>query len=210
MKNSFILFDFDGVIVDSFRPAFEVNKLICPYLTEDLYKERFEGNINDWIHSTTVHTKDCRHDIDFFSEYVPRMKNEVQVVPGMLEVVAALEQISNLIIISSTTTSPIQEFLREHSLVDYFTQILGNDVHTSKVEKIKLVFDRYSKEAKDCVFITDTLGDLHEANKVGVGGIGVTWGFHTPETLLRGKPFRLAYKPNDLFTTVEDYFKVLK
>ena len=210
MKKKFILFDFDGVIVDSFRPAFEIQKMICPHLTENIYRKRFEGNINDWEEPTNVHTEECRHNIDFFTKYIPRMKNEVQIVPGMKEVIIELEKNYTLVVISSTITSPIQEFLEGHDLANHFAQIMGNDVHTSKVEKMKMVFDKYGVVAKDCVFITDTLGDMREAEKMEVGTIGITWGFHTPETLQQGKLFRLVEKPNDLLTAAVDYFKVLK
>ncbi len=210
MKKKFILFDFDGVIADSFLPAFEIQKMICPHLTEDIYRKRFEGNINDWEEPINVHTEECRHDIDFFTEYIPRMKKEVQIVRGMKEVILELEKNYRLIVISSTITSPIQEFLEGHDLANHFAQIMGNDVHTSKIKKIKMVFEKYGVKSKDCVFITDTLGDMHEAEKTGVGTVGITWGFHTPETLLRGKPFRLVEKPSDLLTAVADYFKILK
>lgn len=207
-KNKFILFDFDGVIADSFRLAFEIQKIICPHLTEDIYRKLFEGNINDWEESINVHTEECRHNVDFFTEYVPRMKKKVQIVPGIKEVIIELEKSYKLIVISSTITSPIQEFLEEHDLANHFAQIMGNDVHKSKIEKMKMVFEEYSVEAESCVFITDTLGDMHEAEKMEVGAIGITWGFHTPETLRRGKPFRLVEKPNELLTAVADYFKL--
>ena len=136
MKKKFILFDFDGVIVDSFRPAFEIQKMICPHLTENIYRKRFEGNINDWEEPTNVHTEECRHNIDFFTKYIPRMKNEVQIVPGMKEVIIELEKNYTLVVISSTITSPIQEFLEGHDLATHFAQIMGNDVHKSKIEKM--------------------------------------------------------------------------
>ncbi|OGI60295.1 hypothetical protein A2641_01055 [Candidatus Nomurabacteria bacterium RIFCSPHIGHO2_01_FULL_37_25] len=209
MAKQFILFDFDGVIADSFQPAFEIQKMICPHLTENIYRKRFEGNINDWEEPVNVHTRECRHDIDFFTEYIPRMKNEVQIMPEMKDIIIGLKKNYTLIVISSTITSPIQEFLEEHDLANHFAQIMGNDIHKSKVEKMKIVFEKYAVEAKNCVFITDTLGDMREAEKMGIGTIGITWGFHTPETLLRGKPFRLVEKPKDLLTAVADYFRVL-
>ena len=210
MAKKFILFDFDGVIADSFRPAFEIQKMICPHLTEDMYRKRFEGNINDWEEPISVHTEECRHDIDFFTEYIPRMKKEVQIMPEMKSVIIDLEKNFNLVVISSTITSPIQEFLEGRDLANHFVQIMGNDVHKSKVEKIKMVFERYDVKAQDCVFITDTLGDMREAEKMDIGSIGITWGFHMPETLLRGKPFRLVEKPKELLTAVSDYFNALK
>ncbi|MAG12942.1 hypothetical protein CL630_03995 [bacterium] len=209
MKN-YILFDFDGVIADSFHPAFETQKMVCPHLSEENYRKRFEGNINDWEDPINVHTEDCRHDIDFFEEYIPRMKDEVQIVPRMREVIIELEKEYTLVVISSTITSPIQEFLSSHELDSHFAWIMGNDVHQSKVEKIKMVFEKYNITSKDCVFITDTLGDMREAEKMSVGTIGVTWGFHVPETLKQGNPFRLVDSPKTLPMAVSDYFSMTK
>ena len=206
VKDNFILFDFDGVIADSFAPAFEIQKMICPALDEDSYRRRFEGNINDWEDPINTHTAECRHDIDFFVEYIPRMRNEVQIKPGMTEVITQLGKEYTLVMISSTITSPIQEFMEKHNLASHFVEIMGNDVHTSKVEKIKTVFGRYGTSAGNCLFITDTLGDMREADKMGVGTIGVTWGFHASETLQRGGPFCLVGEPQFLPNAVADYF----
>lgn len=114
MKKLFVFFDFDGVIADSFKSAFEVQKIICPHLTEDEYRKRFEGNINEWEAPVNVHTKECRHDVDFFTEYIPRMKNEIQIVPQMKEVIVKLHKKYTLVVISSTITSPIREFFGDH------------------------------------------------------------------------------------------------
>jgi len=192
MKN-YILFDFDGVIADSYSVAFDVQKKICPNITEEEYKKRFEGNINNWKHKDNFHTAGCHHDIDFFKEYIPRMKNEVDIVHDMKEVIIELEKDYVLIIISSTITSPIEDFLRKHELYSHFDWVMGNDVHKSKVEKIKMVFERYNTKAENCVFITDTLGDMREAQEMNVTPIGVAWGFHDKETLQKGNPIKIVH-----------------
>ncbi|MBU1557930.1 HAD hydrolase-like protein [Patescibacteria group bacterium] len=140
----YILFDFDGVIVDSFQVAFGVTKKICPHLTENQYKKRFEGNINDWEEPVNLHTKECRHDIDFFGEYIPLLKKEAQIVPGIKKVILELEKKYELVVISSTITSPILDFLESSNLVSHFNWVMGNDVHKSKVEKMKMVFSKYN------------------------------------------------------------------
>lgn len=206
MPTNYLLFDFDGVIVDSFGPAFEVNKLICPKISEDDYRKRFEGNINDWKKVDMKHDEECRHDIDFFTEYIPRMAKEVKVVDGMDEVIKNLAKSYKLIIISSTISVPIRELLEKFGLVSYFTEIMGNDVHKSKVEKIKMVFAKYGVNSSNCVFITDTLGDLREASLTGVKAIAVDWGFHSRETLLKGEPFAIVDRPEELEGAVERVF----
>lgn len=206
MAQKFILFDFDGVIVDSEHIAYGVAKTLCPHVTKEEYRTRFEGNIHEWEEPVDRHTADCRPDLDFTALYVPRIRKEMVVFPGMVEVVAGLARDYALVVVSSTITSPIEEFLDSHDLVKHFCWIMGADVHRSKVEKIKMVFEKYALEARDAVFITDTLGDMREAEKVGVGAIGVTWGFHTPETLQQGKPFRLVETPKELSKAVSDHF----
>lgn len=200
----FILFDFDGVIADSFLPAFEVNKMMCPHITEEDYRKRFEGNINDAYKIKVKHTRECRQDIDFFKEYLPKMK-DVKMVPGILEVIENLSHIYTLIIVSSTITSPIREFMERYDAVKYFKEIMGNDVHKSKVEKIKMVFEKYNISRNQCLFITDTLGDMKEASRVGVRSIGVSWGFQDRETLEKGSPLFIADSPKQLEEAISRY-----
>ena len=205
MEKKFILFDFDGVIADSFRAAYDVASMMCPHLTEDEHRRRFEGNIHDWEEPIDRHTKDCRQDIDFFEEYVPRLEKS-EIFSGMKEVIADLAQKYTLVIVSSTITSPIQSYLNTNNLSSYFSWVMGADVHKSKVEKIKMVFEKYEIGPESCVFITDTSGDMLEAEKTGVGAIGVTWGFHKSETLKSGNPFRLVNSPDVLSVAISDYF----
>ena len=203
-KTKYILFDFDGVIADSFAVAFEVNNMICPHVTHDDYRRAFEGNVNDW--KEPFHTDDCRRDLDFFKEYVPKMKKEVKVFDGMLEVIENLSRNYTLIIISSTVTSPIKEFMIWHNKTQCFAEIMGNDVHKSKAEKIKMVFSKYKINNQQCLFITDTLGDIKEASHMGVDTIAVTWGFHNEITLAKGNPLAMVKGPDELVGAINNYF----
>lgn len=111
-----------------------------------------------------------------------------------------------LYIISSTPTHPIEDFLRNNDLYQYFHRVLGNDVHHSKTEKMKMLFMENNAVPERSVFITDTLGDVREAAKMSVGAIAVTLGFNRPEILEKDAPFRLVDKPTDLPLAVKDYF----
>ena len=205
MRDRFIFFDFDGVIADSFAVALDVHKIICPDMTEDDYRKMFEGNVNDW-ESAVSHNENCRHDIDWFATYVPRMTNEVRPIEGIGSVIAELAKLYQLIIISSTITSPIHEFMQKFDLAHHFVEIMGNDVHASKVEKIKMVFAKYGTSPERCVFITDTLGDMKEATQAGVGSIVVSWGFNKLGILAKGDPFRIVHQPHEIPSTVSEYF----
>jgi len=111
-----------------------------------------------------------------------------------------------LIVISSTFTSPIGQYLQKYNLAHYFDEIMGGDVHKSKATKINMVLEKYKVTSADCVFITDTLGDMKEAAACDVKSIGVTWGFHERERLERGEFFAIADSLKELSEGINSFF----
>lgn len=204
--NKFVFFDFDGVIADSDQIAFECGQITCPGLTKEGNRVKFEGNVNDWFKNTTWHTEKCRHDLDWWEIYLPRFK-DVHPFPGSIRAVQDIGEKYPLAMISSTISSPISEFLERYDARRYFKEVFGNDVHASKIEKMNMLFKKYDLRPDDCVFVTDTLGDMREAEKVGVGVIGVSWGFHEHERLQKGNPFKIVDHPHELPEAVEAYFQ---
>ena len=209
-KKKTILFDFDGVIVDSFQPAFEVSRDIRKSwmnFTENDYRKCFEGNVFDSF-ARIDKGKNVATE-KFFKIYIPRFL-KLPTIDGIVDALEELSKKYRLIIISSTISSPIRKWFTEHNLVHYFTEVMGGDVHESKVEKIKMVFKKYEIVANDCVFITDTLGDLREANEMGINSLVVTYGFHDKDTLKKGKPVGFIKKPQDMVFKIEKYWKKYK
>ncbi len=209
MQNrKFVLFDFDGVIADSYAVAWETAQTMCKRVTEAEYKKAFEGNVHE-RHDDMMsadHGPDCRHDLDWFGIFTPMFEERTRLFDGMSELIENLSHAYILIIVSSTITSPIQGFLEKHHIGRYFSEVMGADVHTSKHEKIKMIFAKYGTSATRCIFITDTLGDMLEAKKENVAAIGVSWGFHPEETLAKGDPFRIVEKPEDIPVAISEYF----
>lgn len=199
MQRKIVLFDFDGVIIDSFSAAFETSKKFYPQLTEGDYRKLFEGNINDWIGK-------LHDDADFFAEYIPMMENGVRPTRGINETIKKMAEVYTLIVVSSGMTNSIKDFMEREGLAECFAEIMGNDVHRSKVEKIKMIFLKYGAAGQNCVLITDTLGDMREAEQAGVGAIGVSWGFHDRDTLQNGNHFRVVESLEELLAAVSDYF----
>jgi phosphoglycolate phosphatase-like HAD superfamily hydrolase len=201
----FVLFDFDGVIADSFALSYDVARIIHPEtdLTPDGYRGWFEGNVYESIQKSVPGGP--RNDA-YFVEYASRMEGEVTLVPNMEKIIRTLATSYTLIIISSTVSAHIRSFLDKHALADSFSDVMGSDVHFSKVEKMRMVFEKYKTSPEECVFVTDTLGDIREAKKHEVGAIGVSWGWHKHETLEKGVPFRIVDTPAELPDAVDDYF----
>ena len=196
-----IMFDFDGVLVDTLLVGFAVTKEANANISIDEYKTLFEDNINKAIELNKV-----KKHPNFFERYDIHAR-EIKVPEIIKEIIKILYEKYILIIISSTGTSSIKNILERDNVLEYFDDILGNDIHTSKVEKIKTIFEKYNIKSDHTIFITDTLGDIKEATKCEVKSIGVTWGWHDPKTLKKGNPATIIDNPMDLLKAIEDMLK---
>ena len=207
-NNRIIIFDFDGVIVDSFQTALEAQKIVRSGMdfSEDDYRKLFEGNVFEEQVRADKASKEKFDLQKFFDIYLPRFF-ELPAIEGIREALNELSKKYKLIIISSTTSEPISEWLRRRELMENFTEVMGGDVHQSKIEKIKMVFEKYGVGTSDCILITDTLGDLLEANHVGIGSLAVTYGFHGQELLQKGNPAGFIREPRGILETVEEFWK---
>lgn len=204
--------DFDGVIADSFAVASALAKRRCKENTVERYRSAFEGNIYDSVDKSGLnvrvieHGDECEHDLDWWDEYQKSFEKSVSPFEGIVPAIRTLADSYQLAIVSSGSARFITPFLAANGIFDLFTDILDVDVHTHKTKKIEIMFDKYRVTAGDCVFVTDTLGDIREAAHHTMGSIAVSWGFHSHETLEKGVPFRIIDRPSELPDAVDEYF----
>jgi HAD superfamily hydrolase (TIGR01549 family) len=196
-----VIFDFDGVIADSFWLAHKTTKKKFPNITVQDHLDGFEGNIVQW-ENTVSHLE--KADIDYEAE----IEKEMHLV-DFFEVEEAIVEISKkyrLAIVSSARTAMIRAYLEREGLLGYFEDILGWDVHESKHHKINGLIEKYSLTPNDCIMVTDTSGDVREAQMAGVDSIVVSWGYHDMARLKKVPYFKMVHKPEELVPTIEEYF----
>lgn len=197
-SSNIVLFDFDGVICDSLTTVLAIHKKADTTFEVASYLKGFEGNIHD--HPSKLSAG------EFFAAFGPQVAKQT-LFPGIDGVIQNLARLFTLVIVSSTTSQPIQEFLRYNKLDSYFAEVLGADVNPSKVIKFQMVMEKYQVRGDQCVLITDTLGDLREAQKVSIPTIAVTWGYHPLETLQKGQPNAVASQPAEIPKLVKTLFQ---
>jgi len=199
-KNKVILFDFDGVIVNSCQMSYEINR---EYFSDIQFSE-----LQNWAEGNVFSTK-LREDFDekseayYFEQYSRRI---VELVPveGMENVFKELDlQGYQLIVVSSADEASIRKYLVEHNLDKYFTEIMAKDTHTSKVEKFKMVFKKYKIKPQETLIVTDSVGDVKEAHEVKMKAIGVIWGLHEKERLEKNGTDFIAENPNDILAGIK-------
>ncbi len=205
-KKHFVLFDFDGVMVDTFDLCYGISRQGDPTLTEDAYRTWFDGNIHEFLDEKRKEKYRGAQDDDyFFSQYTPRLL-EMPIIPGVRDAIVDLARRYTLVVVTSSVESPLEEYFADNAIVDCFAAIYGMQMHTSKVEKFRRVCTTYGVSAASCIFVTDTLGDIREATIAGVPSIGVSWGFHPRETLAQGKPATIIGTPSELVSAIDGYF----
>ncbi|MEK7665586.1 MAG: HAD hydrolase-like protein [Patescibacteria group bacterium] len=192
-----LIFDFDGVIIDSFGILYQSALEAYPDIgSEEDFRRLHEGNIYQ-----TVTERENQNAITIehplFARYIPRML-ELPPVLGMVELVRELTDILPAIVVSSCLNDPIKVYCNKYGLAGLFREFYGADIEKSKVYKMRTALKAFGLESSEAVIITDTLGDLREAVIVGVPSIAVTWGFHTAETLRRGSPAHFAFSVEEL------------
>jgi phosphoglycolate phosphatase len=127
-------------------------------------------------------------------------------VPGMVPVIQELAKEFTQVIVTSTINSPVQEYLKTYKLDQYFEAVFGKEDGHSKTGKIQAAVARFEGDVQNALFITDTLGDLKEANKTGICSIAVTWGFHDRETLGKGNPAAFCDQTKNLTALINQMF----
>lgn len=195
-----VLFDFDGVFIDTLLACYTTANEANENLTLEEYKGFFCGNIHDSVRANGEPRKPNPNFADRYRTHT----RELKVPLTIKETVKNLSTKYTLDIISSTPTASITEILAREGIQEYFATILGSDVHGSKVIKIKMALEKYGAKPEDTVFITDTLGDIKEAAECNVPAIAVTWGFHERATLEKGNPMAIIEDPSMLLSKIDE------
>ncbi len=193
-----ILFDFDGVIVDSYDATYKIMHHEDPGLTSDTYKQWFNGNSTKTVKSTLS----AAAVKDFFKRYLKQAAT-LPLVPGMLELIKQQAEEKQLFIVSATDARSIHAFLDEAGLSKCFTEVYGYESGANKTEKILEIRQVYNLGEQDCLFITDTVGDIREGLAAGVATVGVSWGYHTCDELSAAGPINVVHSPAELAREID-------
>lgn len=178
-KKHGIIFDFDGVIIDSFDMTYEVVLPDNPGLTEEQLRKAFEMHFYDAVNKHSF-------VLDSYHEEFSKRISEVPLQENARKILDDLATSYELHIVSSNFEDIIEGILAEQNLGSYFSSVLGWNASHYKSEKFKDVFKERS--ADEFIFVTDTSGDIGEAHQVDLPTLGYTQGFHSRSTLEKAEP----------------------
>jgi len=197
-----IIFDFDGVIVNTYENHYQTYARKYKSLDRETHKRLFEGNVHEMRAKFIV--KDEALDYpSLLREHLLKQKIEKNVLSTLYK----LKENFSLFIITSNRESILKEFFKKQNLSTLFSDILGFETHKKKNVKFQHLFEKYNLNKDNILFVTDTLGDILEANKLGIQTIAVDFGFHERERLKKGNPLTILSRFEDILLSVEKNFQ---
>lgn len=191
-----ILFDFDGVLGNTYAINYELSQLFHENLSEQDFKDHHNGN----VYETPKINFQKGDDLIFFEKQKQVFQKE-HLFP-LKDILNTLADRFKLFVVSSTSEENIKYFLELGDLHELFTKILGAETHKSKEVKFKMILSEYKLKPEECIFVTDTIGDIIEARKLDIKTIAVTWGFHDRAVLEKEDPYKIVNNENELLSAI--------
>lgn len=204
-----ILFDKDGVIVDSCLFHYEnclkiVDQFNLPNFTLEEFKDHHRGNFYEKRVERNIF-----EGINW-NEYDKYIENLYPQLPISVEMKSTLLVLKNfgyhLSIISSGHESYIRENLKNNELNEIFINIWGKQTSGSKVEKFQKFLVQEKLFSYEVLYITDTLGDILEAAEVGIQCLAILNGYHSEKVLKSGgniQPLAIIKSPKDILNILD-------
>lgn len=208
-RTKVIVFDFDGVIVDSNGLKRDAWFSIFP---------QESGITRDEIRESVERVRETRYDIirDIFrkrgkpegeelealvKEYAMRFGdyiNQMKPMPGVLEMLPVLQGRFPLYINSATPVEPLRETVKSLGIASYFKDILGGK--NSKETHLKIIIEKETIAPEELLFVGDGEDDREAARALGCRFLGVPNEFNN-----WGKRAGFPILPS--FSMIESYLK---
>ncbi len=199
----YVIFDFDGTIVDSRYLAVELlNELAPKYKLKKIKESDY-----DHLRSLSIPQRCKFINLPFYK--LPRLKLELTnkyrratsslpIIDGIKEVLGQLKAGGLALgIISSNSADNINAFLT-HNKISYFNNIISSGSLFGKDKAIKDFLTRQALHSQEVIYVGDECRDIIACKKNKVRVIAVTWGYDNEELLAGCHPDALIRHPVEL------------
>lgn len=200
-KIPLLLFDYDGVIADSFQVYFEEFLSACKLMGYDKFESResflklFDRNLLVQALRAGFSIKQLKRLAEDFMPQMEKANERIAPFPEMPEILARLSKRYPTLIITSNATAVVRKFVDLHELTMVYDAI-GSDIEPSKIKRIKRAKRLFP--GHEAFYIGDTRGDMLEARRAGAVPLGVGWGWHDQERLRSGGAAHIIENPSGL------------
>ncbi len=182
MKRKVIIFDLDGVLFDSVQLVNDFMLQSYPSMTQEVMNEILSGNFHEEMKKFKLTNKPLpeteEEKLHRRANFSLR-KSQTPVYTGILELVKKLHSDGFILTVNTSAMEKnCLPLLEMAGIITFFDFVAAKEISRSKVEKFEIIKKKYGVSDEEMLFITDTLGDLREADIAHVPTVAVTWGAH--------------------------------
>jgi len=175
-KKNYIIFDFDGVLVDSEDAIIESLQSLPEFASRGF------SDIKRWYAELNTQWRVKKFKTD--PQEVGRQTKQIgfKIFTDFVDYIGKIPN-AQMAIVSSGSHTHVDESAQKMGLD--FTHVLCFEDGLSKTEKIQKVLDDWGVSADEVIFFTDMLADVYDVqNILPLSNIfGCTWGTHDRQTL---------------------------
>lgn len=185
------IFDFDGVIVDSYNAILEViNEISRIKKIRHLSREDIlNKSTKELLKELNIRWFEIPKYYRLAKKIVHLNKDLILLNPQIIEMFKYLNKDKiQLIILSSNSRNLIKDFIQKNLSYISFIEIIGDVSLFKKSKKIKEVIKKYRVNYDDIIYIGDEVRDIVAAKKVSISSIAVLWGKESEALLSEEKP----------------------
>lgn len=196
-----VMFDYDGVIVDSLEVFTSRFTQAC---RENGFKEvneakdvlgLFDGNIYETMMRRGLDELTIDNILKRYEVLQGDQLSDLQLFNGIGDALERISKKHQVYVITSNLSSATICVLNQNG-IECFKDVIGAEKEKSKIKKILNTMSLHPGDP--AYYVGDTKGDMIEGKKAGTQTIGVTWGWHTPAKLKEGFPDHLFNTPEEL------------
>jgi len=210
MKISTLIFDFDGTLIDTLKPA----EKIIQILAKEFHREELLKKYSvDYLRGKTLRELKRLFRIRLYQmpALVRRSRqlfmgeiNQVNFFPGTINILRKLKQDGyHLGILSSNSKENIDKVLKLNQITHFFDFVYSESTIFSKSRSLRLILKKQNLACEEVVYIGDEVRDIEACKTIGIKMIAVGWGLNTKKVLLKFKPEYLIDKPEEIINVLQ-------
>lgn len=207
-----IIFDYDGVIVDSFPTVHQVYQKICKKLGKDCpsnlqkFKNIYGYNSRDLAKNLGFSEGDLKKADAVYREEIVTMNPAL--FDGIRDTIGRLKEKYKLVLISSSPRLEVMHKLNNYKISNFFDLIFASDetMPMRKPRAIKESLEKLVIKPAEAIMIGDRTIDFNEAVEAGLPSANILlvdygWGYDSSK-IPEYKPKMIIRKPIDILDAI--------
>lgn len=209
MRRKTFIFDFDGVIADSFEETLKaLNEQADKYNynkvdLSDISRLRRLSHTELYIHSFGISPLKMFLGLGTLRRILRGKIKKFKPIDGIVPILNQLKENGHQLgIVTSNSPENVQIFLKNNKL-DLFDFVSSGRIF-SKHRTIRKCLKQYTFKREDVFYIGDEARDIVAARKNSLKIISVAWGFSAKEILHKHQPDYLIERPEQLLKIADE------